>query len=109
MRDQTFLDAYANQLRLSASLSDVTIVFGVNDEVGPSQTVVRDRMAVRLSMPTAKALELNLRTIIEAYEATVSEIRVPASTTQALEGLLEAIKSNLILQLKSTEPEKSDS
>jgi len=84
IRDQAFLDIYANQLRIGASFADLTLIFGVIDDRGPGDLVVLDKAAVRLSPTAAKILYLHLGKVIETYEKAVKPIPVPAGLNEQL-------------------------
>ncbi len=102
-RDPAFLDTYATQLRLNASLADFTLVFGVNDDIGPGNLAIRDKVAVHLPPVTAKILALQLRSIIDAYEEAVGEIPLPLN----FDRYLEEAKSSLLSGLAAEKPPKA--
>jgi hypothetical protein len=100
-RDPAFVDVYANQVRLSANLGDMTLVFGVIEDLGPGRMANRDRAAIRLSMVTAKALFLNLQASISGYEAAVGKIPLPAGLLGALAQMGPQVEAILKQQLDS--------
>jgi len=91
-RDPAFVDAYANQLRVAANVSDLSIVFGLEQDLGPGVIVSVDKAAIHLSYVTAKALAEHLNYTIEAYEQAVSPIHL----SKALPEHLESLKSQMI-------------
>ena len=64
-RDQNYLDTYANQLRIGATLTDITIVFGIVEDLAPSHFVNKDKVAVHLAPGTLKLLVANLQAVLE--------------------------------------------
>jgi hypothetical protein len=99
-RDPSYLDTYANQVRISVSLSDLSITFGVTDDQGFNQPVLRDKVTVRLAPSTVKTLVLNLQTMIEAYEKSVSEIPFSPQTLGQLDIIKEQLQKSLALQMQ---------
>lgn len=76
-RDTAFVDTYANQLRMGATLSDFTLIFSVTEERGLGQTVVREKVAVHMPPTVAKMLLVQMQAAIESYEKAVASIPVP--------------------------------
>ena len=79
-RDQSFQDVYASQLRMSITVSDITIIFGVMSDRGQNIYVPEDRVAVRLAPVTAKVLLQNLTMAVSAYESVLGTIPIPSDT-----------------------------
>jgi hypothetical protein len=98
-RDPAFLDTYANQLRMNATLNDFTLVFGVNEDLGPNRFVIRDKAAVHLPPTVAKVLLAQLQAVIEAYEQAVAPIPAPsdlAAQTAQIKTVLESAFSQAV-------------
>jgi hypothetical protein len=100
-RSSSYVDTYANQIRLSANLSDLALVFGVIEDAGLGQMINSDRVSVRLSLPTAKALMLNLKVAIESYEKNVEQIKLPPIAYGALENLRSGLEATFFQMLNA--------
>lgn len=105
-RDPAFLDTYANQLRITASLSDVTLVFSVNQDLGPQGFAVRDKVAVHLAPTTAKILLAQLRAVVEAYEKVVAPIPVPADLEAHVQAIRQQLEAGLDQRFQAKKPAK---
>ena len=99
-RDDSYVDIYANQIRLGVSLSDLTIIFGATDDLGPNQLVSKDKAAIRLSVTNAKILMLNLQTMVEAYENGIGKIRLPRGSIEAMGAISMQIRNMLHEQVE---------
>ena len=95
VRDPSYVDAYVNQIRLSSTIGDVTLVFGIAEDIGLGRMVSRDRAAIRLSMSTAKALLLNLQAAIGGYEAAVGAIPLPFGAIESIADIRDKIETSL--------------
>jgi hypothetical protein len=84
-RDQSFQDVYASQMRMSITVSDITIIFGVMNDRGQNIYVPEDRVAVRLAPVTAKVLLHNLKMALSAYESVLGTIPIPPHTIRQSE------------------------
>ena len=78
-------DSYVNQIRLGATISDFTIICGISEDNGQGQTVVKDKVVVRLAPGTAKLLLLNLQMAISAHEEVIGPINMPHKLAENLE------------------------
>jgi hypothetical protein len=107
-RDSTYIDAYVNQIRLSANLGDLTLVFGVVEDLGPGRIVNKDRATIRLSMTTAKALQLNLQAAISGYEAAVGPIPLSGGVSTLIDQIRPQIEASLRQQLGGQPPSEDD-
>lgn len=103
-RGDDFVDTFANQIRLSANLGEITLVFGVIDDLGPGHLMNKDKVAVRLSMPSAKMLMMNMRTAIESYEAAVSVIPLAAGAEDGQRAMKEAMENSFRHMLNLPSP-----
>ena len=106
-RDATYIDTYANQLRLGATLNDVTIVFSVTDDMGPGHFVNKDKVAVHLSPGTVKLLLSNLQAVVAAYEKALGPIPMPANLPARLLEVQEGFAKNLAEQLNAPLPTRA--
>lgn len=86
------LDVYINQIRMGATLMDLTIILGATEDSGTGQVTNRDRVIVRVSPATAKILLSHLQMIVSAYEEAVG----PITVSQRLEVELMTIKQNIV-------------
>lgn len=102
-RDPSFLDTYANQVRINVQVTDFTVIFMVNDDQGTDRVKIMDKAAVRLPPVAAKILALQLHSIIEIYEQTNGKIPLPAN----FDKYLEDAKSRLIAGFSVEEPSKA--
>lgn len=101
MRDEEYVDVYANQVRIASGLSDFIVTFSVIDDMGSNRMVMRDKAAIRLTMTTAKAMVLNLMAGIEAYESTIGEIPLPKSFNEQIQNLRSRVEEGLKQQTDS--------
>lgn len=90
-------DVYANQLRMGVTLSDFTLIFSVTEDYGQGVAEVVDKAAVRLAPMTFKALLLNMKGALDAYEKSVGNIIIsPVAVTEATKNgamLTEALRT----------------
>lgn len=105
-REPAFLDTYANQLRINVSLSDVTLVFGVNQDLGHQNFAVRDKVAVHLAPTTAKILLAELQAVVEAYEKVVAPIPVPADLEAHVQAIRPELEAGLGPRFQAKKPAK---
>jgi hypothetical protein len=90
---------YANQLRVSVTVSDITIIFGALEDRGANQLINEDKASVHLSPITAKLLLQNLSMIIHAYEQVIGNIPVPPKIIAIAESQTENLIKNLTDQM----------
>jgi hypothetical protein len=107
VRDQSYLDTYVNQIRLSANLSDISLVFGVVEDIGPNQLVNKDRVTIRMTMATAKALMQHLEAAVGGYEAAVAPIPMPFGSAEGVAALKSGVEETLGNMLRSPSEKSS--
>lgn len=98
-------EVFANQLRIGATFSDFTLVFGTTDSAGiPGQaaTTVRDRIAVHVAPGMLKQLLLHIQMVVDAYETAIGSIPIPAGSAEALEAHRKALIANLRQHMTGT-------
>ncbi len=105
-RDPAFLDTYANHLRLNIQMSDFTLFFGVTDELGPGNPVIRGNVAVHLAPTTAKILLAELQAVVETYEKVVAPIPVPADLEAHVQAIRPQLEAGLGQKLQAKKPAK---
>lgn len=99
LRDQSFQDIYANQVRMAVLPTDISIVFSVTSDRGPGVFTLDDKATIRMAPGTAKLLFLQIKTAIEAYEKAIGEIKIPAQAAQQIEAHRENITKGLSDQM----------
>jgi hypothetical protein len=104
VRGESFLDTYANQVRLGTTISDFTIIFGVSDDRGPAGVHLKDVVAIHLAPGTMKLLLGNLKSTVEAYEASIGTIPLPANTESQLEEQTRRISEALHAMMSGRPP-----
>jgi hypothetical protein len=95
LRDQTFQDIYANQLRMSILPSDLSIVFSVTSDRGPGVFTLDDKAIIRMAPITAKILFLEMKVAIEAYEKSLGEIQIPPKISEQINAHAENLSKGL--------------
>jgi hypothetical protein len=98
-RTSNFVDVYANQVRISVSVSDIDMIFSVMQDRGSGIVALEDLASIRLSPITAKVLLHNLQMIVDAYEASVGSIDAPPKALKQIQnqqnGLMNALKEQM--------------
>ena len=94
-RDPAFLDTYADQLRLSIGMGDVTLHLGIADDLGLGQVVLREKVAVRLPLHTVKILVAQLQALVETYESLVGNILTPKNLREQVEHIKASVRTGL--------------
>src|SRR5271165_5941860 len=93
-----FPEIYANLSQCSASPADIAITLGLSGTAplgSPENDPAKQVALIRLSPTAAKILMLNLRQMVDTYEARFAPIFLPPEFQEALEA------SSLILGLSS--------
>jgi hypothetical protein len=93
------LSVYSNQLRISITPGDITIVFATMEDRGSNQFQPEDKVSVHMSPMTAKLLLKNLETILNAYESVIGDIPTPPKVIAQLELQAEVLRENLTNQM----------
>jgi len=98
-RSSDFVDIYANQVRLSVTVSDISIMFSTIQDRGPGVITPEDRASIRLSPMTAKAFLKNLEMVVAAYEAVLGEIPVPPKASKMIDEYYDGLTNMLAEQM----------
>jgi hypothetical protein len=81
-----FVNVYANNVHLSASMFDFSLTFGeVTEEKRGEQNVVNQKVRIILSKEMTKVLMMLLSENVKAYENEFGEIKIPTQTKPAKE------------------------
>ena len=91
-------EIYANLSQVGATPSDITITLGLfgTAPLGLDQNAPGKAVAViRLAPPAAKMLALNLKQILDAYEAKFSKIWIPTEFEEYIRSV-DPVKSQLV-------------
>ena len=99
-RDPGYQDIYANQLRVSMTQLDFSLIFGATEDYGPNVIGVRDRLAIRVSPSMLKFIVLTLQNAMGAYEEAVGAIPFPEN----LETVINTSKAKLIEAIRQQQP-----
>jgi hypothetical protein len=90
---------YANQLRMSVTVSDITITFGASEDRGVGNLINEDKTSVHLSPVTAKILLINLEKIINVYQNVVGNIPIPQKVVTQIDSQIENLSKMLAEQM----------
>jgi len=90
-KDPDGMDVYSNQIRLGATLYDITVIFGATEDAASGQVIARDKVTVRLAPGAAKLLALHLAMVLEAYEECVAKVPMPARLSAELSKVKDVI------------------
>lgn len=85
----TYLEVYANNCQLRASVSDFLIQFGRVEQTGPESLEVTHLAGIYLSPQQAKALRNVLTQNVANYEENFGEIRLDPVKLASLESHLK--------------------
>jgi hypothetical protein len=102
-RDDHYVDVYANQLRISLTQADFSLIFGVTEDYGPGNIGMKDRVCVRVSPTSAKFILQQLEASLAAYEEAVG----PISMLKGSENAVSSIKKHILAGFKAKEEELS--
>lgn len=97
------VDIYANQLRMAATMSDLTLIFGVTEDHG-GNIYNADKASIRLAPATFKVLYLNLKMAIESYEASFGEIKISPKVDDEVRKNGEMLKAGLADLMRPDSP-----
>lgn len=98
-RSNDFRYVYANGLATAFTGSEAMIVFGIKENPGDSSQVMREEVAVMMSLLTAKTLALTLTRILEDLEKKTGQ---NVTIDQAVRDRLEKILANAVVSPSPT-------
>ena len=82
-RSPDFIRVYGSMVTTSASVFDVSLIFGQALGDNPADAHIEQRVAVTMSWQAAKAFAHLLVSTVSNYESMVGEIRLPSSPQQS--------------------------
>ena len=88
-------EVFANQMRMSVTVTDFTIVFGVAVDNGSGPATLADKVAIHVAPGMLKQVLLNIEAAIDAYEEVIGEIKIPKGVGLRLAGTKAQLASVL--------------
>ena|SRR5713101_4164226 len=82
-RAPDFMRVYGSMVTTSASVFEVSLIFGQALGDNPEDAHIEQRVAVTMSWQAAKSLTYLLASTVRNYESQVGEIRLPSSSPQS--------------------------
>ena len=76
-RSSNYVDVYASIIRMNMTPTDFTVIFGVNEDLGPGLLIPQDRASVRVSPQTLRILIENAALFLRAWEAQFGKVNLP--------------------------------
>jgi len=93
-------DIFANQLRMSATLTDFAITFGTAEGGHPGPTFVADKAIIHVAPGMLKQILFHIQIAVDAYEEAIGEIPIPKNLQKFLEKTKKALASQLKHQME---------
>jgi hypothetical protein len=90
--EDKILDVYSNSVKVTMSLYDFTLEFGLNSGLDEAEPVAR----VRMSPQHAKSLLLLLQRFLGQYGESFQEINLPEELENQLTGKAVAVEDNVL-------------
>src|SRR5271170_6438003 len=98
-RDEHYLDVFVNNMRITMTQSDLSMIFGTTEDYGPGNVGTKDRVCLRISPMMARIILVNLQATLDAYEDIAGQVRLPEALEKAAKAqrnlLAETFKTNL--------------
>jgi hypothetical protein len=86
-RDPNYFEVYANNVKIAFNPNDLSLIFGVIDNLANLQSIMRDLATVRIAPIQFKLLAHTLMAHLEAWEHHFGEIRLPEGYRTNQEGI----------------------
>jgi hypothetical protein len=99
-RDPHYAELYSNSVKIAITPADISIIFGVIDNLPNAPAVIRDIAAIRMAPVMFKVLTQSVATNLREWEKSFGEINVPPGYSASEDAIIRSF-ANVISILKS--------